>query len=120
MVDPGIPNNRLVNVDVANFERAVGRAMRDLEHIVVVLLEDVTRTNGATTWRMLRAIDEQAFGDLGFQSRHDGPVRAVFVRVEEYRLTAIDYDTQVNWSCDDTGLPAVYLIARRFFGKPRK
>ncbi|MFC7633524.1 DUF2471 family protein [Paraburkholderia humisilvae] len=104
---------------MASFERAVGRAIRDLEQIVVVLLEHATRTHAVLTWRTLRAIDEQAFSDLGFQSRHDGPVRATFVRVGEHRLAGIDCHTQVNWCRLDDGLPAVYLIARRFFCRPR-
>jgi Protein of unknown function (DUF2471) len=117
MVDPGIPDTQLFDVDAASFEWAVRRALRDLEQIVAVLLEHIARTHATLTWRTLRAVDEQAFGDLGFQSRHDAPVRASLIRVGEHRLAGIDSDMQVNWCRDDDSLPAVYLIARQFFGR---
>lgn len=64
------------------------------------------------TWRTLLVIDEQAFGDLGFQSHHYPAVRAAFIRLGDSRLPGEDLDAFVDWQRDDDDLPGVYLIVR--------
>jgi hypothetical protein len=64
------------------------------------------------TWRTLLVFDEQAFGDLGFQSRHYPVVRAAFIQLGDGRLPGEDLDAFVDWQLDDDDLPGKYLIVR--------
>jgi Protein of unknown function (DUF2471) len=66
------------------------------------------------TWRWLIELEEQAFSDLGFQSRHDKAVIGAFLRLRDSRLFGANVDETVDWRRDDDDLPAVYLILRAF------
>lgn len=110
-----------LDADPVADQHARQRAALDLQRIIGTLAQRYLvgsrrkRSPEATpslTWRTLLVIDEQAFGDLGFQSRHDPAVRAAFIRLVDSRLPSDDLDALVNWQRDDDDLPAAYLIVR--------
>jgi Protein of unknown function (DUF2471) len=64
------------------------------------------------SWSALIEIEEQAFFDLGFQSRHDPAIVDAFLRLKDSRLAGPNLDEPADWRRDDEQLPAVYVIVR--------
>jgi hypothetical protein len=64
------------------------------------------------SWRALLDVEEMAFSNSGFLSRHDPAVIDAFIRLRDSRLLGTDVDEPVDWRRDDDDLPAVYLIVR--------
>lgn len=110
-----------LDADPVAMQHALQRAALDLQRIIGTLAQRYLggsrrkknpEAAPSLTWRTLLLIDEQAFGDLGFQSRHDPTVRAAFIRLGDSRLPGEDLDAFVDWQRDDDDLPGVYLIMR--------
>jgi hypothetical protein len=116
---PPDDNATLEEDDVA-LEMAIERALLDLQRIVVQLAQRYLRWSPATlgrppvapTWRLLLGIEEQAFGDLGFQGRHRAAVRDGFARLADSHIIGPDSDAPVDWQHDIDPLPVVYTIVR--------
>ncbi|MBB3003961.1 hypothetical protein FHX57_006340 [Paraburkholderia tropica] len=100
--------------------RIILHAALDLQRLVSVLAQrHLLQRNAmpgypaaAPTWRLLLAIEEQAFADPGFQARYPDAVRRGFARLADSRFAGSDIDAQVDWQRDDDPLPAVYAIMR--------
>jgi hypothetical protein len=120
MFDASLLDNDDTDLDRIQTERSAQRAVADLERIVGVLVQRWLgarrRTHPAMksvlSWRALLEIEEQAFSDLGFQSRHDKTIIDGFLRLSDSRLHGANIDEAVDWRRDDERLPAVYLIMR--------
>ncbi|MEM5373048.1 DUF2471 family protein [Paraburkholderia azotifigens] len=116
---PSDDNATLEEDDVA-LEMAIERALLDLQRILVQLAQRYLRWSPATlgrppvapTWHLLLGIEEQAFGDLGFQGRHPAAVREGFARLAESHIIGPDPDASVDWQHDVDPLPVVYAILR--------
>jgi Protein of unknown function (DUF2471) len=117
MLDAALLENEDSELDRAQFERAIQRAANDLQRIIGTLVQRYLprRSQPSTlTWRWLIELEEQAFSDLGFQSRHDNAIIGAFLRLRDSRLFGANIDEMVDWRRDDDDLPAVYLILRAF------
>jgi Protein of unknown function (DUF2471) len=115
MLDAALLENEDSELDRAQFERAIQRAANDLQRIIGTLVQRYLprRSQPSTlTWRWLIELEEQAFSDLGFQSRHDNAIIGAFLRLRDSRLFGANIDEMVDWRRDDDDLPAVYLILR--------
>ena len=120
MFDPALLNEDDPDFDPVQLEREVQHAVTDLQRIVGTLahryLAMHRRTRPAVqppvSWRALLEIEEQAFSDLGFQSRHDKAIVDGFLRLRDSRLPGPNIDDTVDWRRDDEQLPAVYVIVR--------
>jgi hypothetical protein len=115
MIDAALLENEDSELDRAQFDRAIQRAANDLQRIIDTLAQRYLprRSSPSTlTWRWLIELEEQAFSDLGFQSRHDKAIIGAFLRLRDSRLFGANIDETVDWRRDDDDLPAVYLILR--------
>ena len=110
-------------VDPVALGHAAQRAALDLQRLIALLaqrrpgMSRSPRLHAAApvwTWRMLLDIEEQAFGDPGFQGRHPAAVRDAFIRLADSRLPLAESDEPVDWQRDEDPLPAVYAIVRAF------
>lgn len=103
-----------------SLDRAVLHATLDLQRLVMVLAQRTLFRQRAMpgypppapTWRLLLAIEEQAFADPGFQARHPAAVRQGFARLADSHFAGPDIDASVDWQRDEDPLPAVYAIVR--------
>jgi hypothetical protein len=118
MFDAGLLNDDDPNFDSIHFERSAQRAVIDLQRIVGTIAHHYLlprahpTVNFTLSWRALLELEEQAFSDLGFQSRHDQAIVAGLLRLSESRLPGSNIDDAVDWRRDDESLPAVYRIVR--------
>jgi Protein of unknown function (DUF2471) len=120
MFDPALFNEDDPDFDSVQFERSAQRAITDLQRIVGTLAHRClvshrrarSAANCALSWRALLEIEEQAFSDLGFQSRHDKAIVDGLLRLRDSRLPGPNIDEAVDWRRDDEQLPAVYVIVR--------
>jgi Protein of unknown function (DUF2471) len=119
ILDPALRENDDPGPDPIQLDRAVQRAAADLQRIVGTLVHYYTgqhrRARPAMrvmSWRALLEIEEQAFSDLGFQSRHDQAIIDGFLRLSDSRLPGPNIDEAVDWRRDDEHLPAVYILVR--------
>jgi hypothetical protein len=115
MLDTVMLENEGAELDRAQFERAIQRAANDLQRIIDILGQrylPLRSPPSTLTWRWLIELEEQAFSDLGFQSRHDKAIIGEFLRLRDSRLFGANIDETVDWRRDDNDLPAVYVILR--------
>jgi len=115
MFDAALLEYEETEFDRTQMERAIQRAANDLQRIIGTLAQrHLPRRSppSALTWRWLIELEEQAFSDLGFQSRHDTGIIDSFLRLRNSRLSGPNIDDAVDWRRDDDDLPAVYLIVR--------
>ncbi|MCC8405259.1 DUF2471 domain-containing protein [Paraburkholderia sp. MMS20-SJTN17] len=102
--------------------RALQRAEQDLQQLVVRIAQryvdrhkTTRRSHGhevAWCWRELVEIEDQTFGDLGFQGRHAPEILASFYRLRDNRLLPADLHAPLDWDRDDVEMPAVVLVVR--------
>jgi hypothetical protein len=71
-----------------------------------------TAQDGALCWFELLEIEDQVFGDLGFQGRHDPAIVASFTRLRDSRLQVADLHAPIDWCQDDDDMPVVMLAVR--------
>jgi hypothetical protein len=118
MFDAALLHDDDPNFDSVHFERSAQRAVIDLQRIVGTIAHRylLPRThptvNFTLSWRALMELEEQAFSDLGFQSRHDQVIVDGLLRLSESGLPGSNIDDAVDWRRDDESLPAVYRIVR--------
>ncbi|WP_233875105.1 DUF2471 family protein [Paraburkholderia adhaesiva] len=103
-------------------ERALQRAGQDLQQLIVRIARRYVDRHKATRrshghevawcWKELLEIEDQTFGDLGFQGRHPPELLASFYRLRDSRLLPADLDAPVDWDRDDDEMPAVVLVVR--------
>jgi len=107
-------------VDPELFDRAFERATEDLRRIVMSIAERFFNTGStlAATWTALLEIEEEAFSDLGFQSRNDGAVVAALPRIGPTTLPGVDLTGLIDWHLFTGPLPIVYQCIRDHLRKP--
>ncbi|KVV25446.1 hypothetical protein WK79_10940 [Burkholderia ubonensis] len=99
-------------------EHAKQRALLDLRRIVRDVADrylkplPTVHARCAMSWRALGEIEEQAFSDLGFQSRHDPSVIDAFMRLKGGQIAGPNIDEPVDWQLSGPYLPAVYSTVR--------
>ncbi|WP_343676929.1 DUF2471 family protein [Paraburkholderia heleia] len=102
--------------------RALQRAGQELQQLIVRIARRYVdrhrssrRNHGreaAWCWWELLEIEDQTFGDLGFQGRHAPEILASFYRLRDSRLLPADLNAPVDWDRDEDEMPAVVLIVR--------
>lgn len=101
--------------------RALHRAGQELQQLIVRIArcyvdrhKTSRRSHGQAPWCWweLLEIEDQTFGDLGFQGRHEPEILASFYRLRDSRLLPADLDTPIDWDRDDDEMPAVVLVVR--------
>jgi hypothetical protein len=102
--------------------RALQRAGQELQQLIVRIARryvDRHRTSrrsqgheAAWCWWELIEIEDQVFGDLGFQGRHAPEILASFYRLRDSRLLPADLDSPIDLDRDDDEMPAVVLVLR--------
>jgi hypothetical protein len=101
MLDAALLENEDSELDRAQFERAIQRAANDLQRIIGTLVQRYLPRRSSSpstlTWRWLIELEEQAFSDLGFQSRHDKAIIGAFLRLRDSRLFGANIDETVDW-----------------------
>jgi hypothetical protein len=120
MFDAALFNEDDPQFDSIQFERSAQRVITDLQRIIDTLAHRClvshrraqSAENCVLSWRALLEIEEQAFSDLGFQSRHDKAIVDGLLRLRDSRLPGANVDEAVDWRRDDEQLPAVYVIVR--------
>jgi Protein of unknown function (DUF2471) len=101
MIDAALLENEDSELDLAQFDRAIQRAANDLQRIIGTLVQRYlprrSQQPSTLTWRWLIELEEQAFSDLGFQSRHDKAIIGAFLRLRDSRLFGANIDETVDW-----------------------
>jgi hypothetical protein len=83
-------------------------AARDLEQIVRHIASRYIVQQVPLTWRLLHAIEAEALADLGFASRHDPMMAALFQRPGDFQFPETDDSVDFGQS---NALPAVFAFA---------
>lgn len=83
-------------------------AARDLEHIVGNIAQRYIDRQVPLSWRLLHAIEAEALADLGFASRHDAVMLALFQRPDGFAYPETDDPADFGRS---NALPAVFAFA---------
>lgn len=83
-------------------------AARDLEHIVRDIASRYIVQQVPLTWRLLHAIEAEALADLGFASRHDEHMLALFLRPDA--LPYPETDDPVDFGASNA-LPPAFAFA---------
>jgi hypothetical protein len=83
-------------------------AARDLEQIVRHIASRYIVQQVPLTWRLLHAIEAEALADLGFASRHDPMMAALFRRPGDFEFPETDDAVDFGQS---NALPAVFAFA---------
>ncbi|AWV05507.1 hypothetical protein DM992_40110 (plasmid) [Burkholderia sp. JP2-270] len=94
-----IPETCDPEIDPVLFKHALKRATEDLRRIVMSITERYFNSGVAVavTWPALLEIDEEAFWDLGFQSRNEAAVLAALPRIGPTTLPGIDFNGLIDW-----------------------
>ncbi|SIT45274.1 Serine/threonine protein kinase [Paraburkholderia piptadeniae] len=92
-------------------------AARDLEHIVRHIAARYIVQRVPLTWRLLHAIEAEALADLGFASRHDPFMLALFQRPTDFQFPETDDPVDFGRS---NALPAVFAFAVAAYDEAQK
>ncbi|WP_177200314.1 DUF2471 family protein [Paraburkholderia diazotrophica] len=92
-------------------------AARDLEHIVRHIAARYIVQQVPLTWRLLHAIEAEALADLGFASRHDPFMLALFQRPTDFQFPETDDPVDFGRS---NALPAVFAFAVAAYDEAQK
>ncbi|WP_321896687.1 DUF2471 family protein [Burkholderia cepacia] len=101
-------------IDPVLFEHALERATEDLRRIVMSITERYFNSGLtlAVTWPALLEIEEEAFSDLGFQSRNEAAVVATLPRIGPTTLPGVDLNGLIDWHLPAGPLPIAYQCVR--------
>ncbi|MPW15480.1 DUF2471 family protein [Paraburkholderia sp. CNPSo 3157] len=92
-------------------------AARDLEHIVRHIAGRYIVQQVPLTWRLLHAVEAEALADLGFASRHDPFMLALFQRPTDFQFPETDDPVDFGQS---NALPAVFAFAVAAYDEAQK
>ncbi|MGU7775700.1 DUF2471 family protein [Burkholderia sp. MR1-5-21] len=100
--------------DPVLYEHALEHATDDLWRITASLANRYFNAGlaHALSWAVLLEIEEQAFSDLGFQSRNEPAVIGGLPRISAATLPGVDLYGPIDWRIEGPSLPTVYLCVR--------
>ncbi|UKV71326.1 DUF2471 domain-containing protein (plasmid) [Burkholderia vietnamiensis] len=109
-----MPEKFDTEVDPVLFDHALERATDDFRRVVMSITARYFNS-GLThfvTWPALLEIEEEAFSDLGFQSRNEAAVVAALPRIGPITLPGVDLNALIDWGLSAEPLPVAYRCVR--------
>ncbi|WP_323122546.1 DUF2471 family protein [Burkholderia alba] len=105
----------IAEFDPIAYKHALENAAADLRRVTRSLVSRFPSGMPAArllTWADLLDVEEQAFSDLGFQSRNEQSVIDGLARIRPSFLATGNFARPVDWMHDIPSLPVVYQCVR--------